>query len=184
MVIHVRRSKDNAWGFPETFKKYSYEGIGYVEVLAVVNPMGELSEPYVFRGEQFIPASQIDEEMGIEKYIKAKKPFYCLLSDGFIVSIRAGVNFITGEFLPEKTSYTVYNVRSTSYTSINAGTIQLMSILELPENVKELLDGLSKKVADCGGDRIAYLKSRFSESIEGVDDMGMEVSESQEFIEE
>lgn len=161
MVIKVRRSKDNVWGFPETFKSYIYDGMGYVEVSAVVTPTGELSSPYVYRGEQFIPASQIDEEMGIEKYIKAKKPFYSLLNDGFIVTIRAGVDFINKKFLPEKTSYSVYNIGKISNNDINFGEIQLVGILELPENVRNLLDKLSEQVAKCNGDRVAYLKGRF-----------------------
>lgn len=164
MIINARKSKDNVWGFPETFKKYSYEGIGYVEVTAVVNPLGELASPYVYRGEQFIPAAKIDEEMGIEKYIKAKKPFYCLLNEGFIVTIRAGVDFLNKEYLPDKTSYSVYNICNFSNTDINSASIHLVGILELPENVKYLLDRLSQQVAECYGDRVAYLKGRFDSS--------------------
>lgn len=183
MILNIRKSKDNVWGFPETFKKYSYDGIGYVEVNAVVTTDGELSAPYVYRAEQFIPASKIDEEMGIEKYIKAKKPFYSLLNDGFVVTIRAGVDFINKKHLPEKTSYSVYNISKLSSKDINSGSIQLVGILELPENVKSLLDKLSVQVAECNGNRVAYLKSRFRDYTENAEE-GLEVTEEDEVIEE
>lgn len=162
-VVNVRCSKDNMWGFPETFKKYSYEGVGYVEIVGVVTPEGKLSEPFVFRGGEFIPASQIDSEMGIEKYIKAKKPFYSRLNDGFIVTIRAGADFTKKEFLPERTSYTVYRIEMVNGDNSNA-QIRLVSILEVPGQVCEMLMNLAMEVAGCWGDRAAYLRSRFVES--------------------
>lgn len=174
MVIHVRKSKDDIWGFPESFNTYFYGSKGYVKVTAVVTPEGKLSEPYVFRGEKFIPAKEIDKEMGVEKYIKAKKPFYCLLNDGFIVSIKAGVDCTTGEYLPEKTSYSIYNISKTSGSSINSGEIQLVGILELPQQIRDLMEKLARDVASCRGNRIQYLKSRFSEDDSSKNEDSME----------
>ena len=166
MLLKIRKSKDNVWGFPESFSVYNYEGVGYIKILGVITPMGTLAQPYVFRAETFIPASVIEEEMGIEKYLKAKKPFYCLLSDGFIAEIRTGVDFVNNKYLPEKSSFNIYMVARSSEASINDGAIQLINVLEIPEKVTLLMSRISEGIAASGGDRATFLRSRMVSSEE------------------
>lgn len=163
MVLQVKKDSDNEWGFVENFSLYKYGDTGNITITGVVTPEGKLSTPYVLRGNTYIPLKTIEEEMGIEKYIKAKKPFYSRLSDGFIVQIKAGVNFDTGEFLEDKTSYVVYRVlRRKESTSGNANSceLELGRILEVTSELKELMLKLAKEVVLCKGDRELYLRSR------------------------
>lgn len=160
MEVTIRKSKDNQWGFVETFNVYRYLECGSVTVTVVVTQEGKLATPYVLRGEEFIPAKQIEEELGLEKYIKAKKPFYCNLADGFIVSIKAGVNYVTGEFLPDTSNYIVYSLSEKSNMTTNSGVLHLKRVLNIPEQIDTLMMKLSKEVASCLGDRYNYLKSR------------------------
>lgn len=161
MELAVRKSKSGIWGFAEQYKAYRYGDIGSITIIAVVNSNGEFAKPYVFRGEEFIPASQIEEEMGIKKYLNAKKPFYSRLNDGFIVKIRAGIDYRDNSFVPDNTCCEVYTVNKASQSSLSKGIINLHRILELPEQMTSLLNHLSKELVSIGNDREAFLKSRF-----------------------
>lgn len=160
MDVVIRKSMDNVWCFVEEFSVYRYIDKGSITVTVVVSPEGKLATPYIYRGEKFIPLSVIEEEMGIEKYINAKKPFYSNLADGFIAKIKVGLNFVTGEFLPEKSVYTIYSIGKTFDMKPSQGKLQLIRVLNIPEQVHELMLNLSKEIASCGGDRAKYLRSR------------------------
>lgn len=97
MELKVRNSKDNEWGFVEGFKVWRWDNKGYVEAVVGVTVDGNFTKPYVRRGGDFIPLSEIEESIGIDKYIKAKKPFYSLLKDCFVVRVRVGMNFLQGK---------------------------------------------------------------------------------------
>ena len=84
MKITLKSDKDNKLGFVEKYSHYFYED-RRVSVLGMADVGGYFSEPFVLRGDEFIPAAQIDEEMGIAKYLKAKKPFYSVIGTGNIV---------------------------------------------------------------------------------------------------
>lgn len=159
MEVTIRRDKENTWGFVESFSIYGYKGKGAITVTAVVTPEGDLASPYVLRGNLFIPLSQIDEEMGIEKYIKAKKPIYSRLQDGFLVKIRAGYDFETRQFLLDSSQYSVYSILEKSIQD-NEGTLKLSPILEIPEKLDTLMKNLAEQVSKCGGIRYNYLKNR------------------------
>lgn len=163
MNLNIRKGESGEWGFVESFENYRYNDKGTVTVLLVVTHEGKLSTPYVFRGGDFIPASVIHEEMGIEKYLKAKKPFYSRLSDGFIVKLKAGTDFLSGEHVPENTSYEVYQISKTVAVSVNQGRLTVRKLLEIPDKVKDLMTELAVEVAKCKGNRETFLLSRITE---------------------
>lgn len=161
MKLTIRKSKDDKWGFVETYSSYSYLLKGSITVTVGVTVDGTLTKPYVLRGEEFIPLSQIEEEMGIEKYIKAKKPFYSLLSDGFIVQLKVGLDFRTGEYLPDKSCYTVYKVTDKKVISPIECELSLVRILDTTDKLNELMENLGKEIASYKGDRATFLRARF-----------------------
>ena len=106
MKIQLRSDKHNRLGFVEKYNHYFYED-RRVTVLGLADVGGYFSEPYVLRGDEFIPASQIEEEMGLEKYLKAKKPFYSVIGTGNIV-VLAKISMTLGDnkvYIPEKSTY-------------------------------------------------------------------------------
>lgn len=160
MDVTIRMDKNGVWGFVESFSKYQTIDTGNIKVVVGVTPQGELATPYIYREEQFIPLKQVDEEMGIIKYIKAKKPFYCNLSEGFIAFIKAGVNYTEKKFLPETTDFIIYSVAGKEFESPTKGILHLKRVLDVPENLKTLMMKLAEEVSKCYGDREAFLKSR------------------------
>ena len=161
MDVTIRKSEDNQWGFVESFSVYRYGGKGVVNVLLSVTAEGRIAPAYVMRGGKFVPVDTIDNEMGIDKYIKAKKPFYTLLSDGFIANVRAGFNTVNGEFLPEKSSFSVFKFASNPDTvGISEGMLSLRKIHESSEQLETLMTKIARQVSLCRGDRRIYLLSR------------------------
>lgn len=159
MEVTIRKDKNNVWGFVEAFNIYRYIEKGTITVTVIVTPEGKLSAPYVLRGETFIPLSQIEKEMGIEKYIKAKKPIYSRLQDGFIAKIKAGYNYETDEFVEESSMYSVYSIADKNIQD-NEGVLTLSPILEIPDKLDMLMKNLSREVAECSAERYNYLKGR------------------------
>lgn len=160
MLVKVRKGDTTGWGMVETFQVYRYGNHGTVTITGLVGADGKLTESYVFRGGEFIPASQIDEEMGIEKYIKAKKPFYMKLSEGFPVRVKASIDYTTGECVIDKSSCEVFQV-SGREMSLNYGSVKLTRLLNIPDKMNVLMENVIKEVANCKGNRVAYIKSRF-----------------------
>lgn len=160
MKVTIRKSKDDKWGFVETYSVYSYLNKGSVTVTVGVTVDGTLTKPYVLRGEEFIPLSQIDEEMGIEKYIKAKKPFYSLLSDGFIAQLKVGVDFLTGEYLPDKSCYTIYKIANKKVVSSVECELSLVRLLDTTDKLNDLMISLSNEIATYKKDKELFLRKR------------------------
>lgn len=160
MRVKLKKGETTGWGMVETFQTYRYENHGTITVTAVVRGDGELAESFVYRGGDFIPASQIDNEIGIEKYIAAKKPFYMKLSDGFIVKIKAWVDYSKGKCDLSKSSFEVYSVADKDI-AVNTGTLLLTRVLNVPDTMTSLMNSLIRDVADCRGKRVQYIKSRF-----------------------
>lgn len=163
MELKVRESKTNEWGFVEGFKKWNYLNKGYIEAVVGVTVSGSFTVPYVYRKDEFLPASVIDKEIGIDKYIKAKKPFYSLLSDGFVVKIRAGMDFITGELIENGSSFEVYTVNTR--IGRKGDKVPMMRVREVPDNIVTLMnDKLIPELAKCGGDREIFLRLRMQKN--------------------
>lgn len=163
MEMIVRHGKDNQYGYVENFSIYAFGDTGNISMtigVEIVDGKCQLKEPYVFRGGMFIPLSQIEEEMGIEKYIKAKKPFYCLLKGGFIVSLKIGTNFVTKEFIPDKSQYTIHVVSATKDVNEKESKLILNTVMEVPEVLDKSILKLMEDIAPFGRDREAFLRSR------------------------
>ena len=163
MEMIVRRSKDNQYGYVESYSIYAFGATGSVSMtigMEIVDDNCQLKEPYVLRAGTYIPLSQIDTEMGIDKYIKAKKPFYCLLKGGFIVSLKIGTNFETKEFIPEKSQYTIHVVSATRDVNEKESVLILNTIMEVPDILDKSIMKLMGDIAPFGRDREAFLRSR------------------------
>lgn len=159
----VRKSENNEYGFVESYSIYAFGDTGSINMtigIEGVDSTCKIKSPYVLRGGLFVPLSQIEEEMGIEKYIKAKKPFYCMLKGGFIATLKIGTNFETKEFLPEKSSYTVYMVSAVKEVNERESALMLTTIMEIPEVLDKSLMELMESIAPYGRDRESFLRSR------------------------
>lgn len=167
MILKVRQSEENEWGYVESFEVYSYKGEGFISVITGISVTEDgvgLTQPYIMRGNQFIPLDVIDEEMGIDKYIKSKKPFYSKIEDGFVVKLKVRCIFDTGEYIPEKSVLDVYTP-ACEEMGIRNGELFLRKILNTSEEFKSLLSSLAEDVAKCRGDREVFLRSRCSSGV-------------------
>lgn len=159
MILKVRKDDKGDWGFVEKYKKYRYTDKGYVEALGVVSVEGVFVKPYVFRAGEFIPADAIDSEVGIDKYIKAKKPFYSLVKDGFIVSVRAAISFTENKVLLEESSYDVYIMNAPVG---KCDEVSFKKVLDRSEKLDGLMIGPILTLGESFGDREAFLRSRLN----------------------
>lgn len=170
MQLRLRESQDNQLGFVETYKIYRYGENGSVSIKVSLdiegeNSLGKPSAPYVFRGNSFIPLSQIEEEMGIEKYLKAKKPFYSLVHNGksgiLVLSAKIYINAETGEYDPDKSSFKIYILNKVSPTSDGGAIGKYSEISNYTKDYRTWFDNFAREFAKCKFDRGAFLKTRF-----------------------
>lgn len=164
MKLILKSDRNNRLGFVEKYEHYFYKD-RRVTVLCMADVGGYFSEPYVLRGDEFIPAAQIEEEMGIEKYIKAKKPFYSVIGTGNII-ISAKVSMTLGEkkeYIPGKSTYGLYFLDKNSLKSIGNGewSANLKRVATTNEQIEAWLQKLGWQFVLCGNDRELFLKSRF-----------------------
>lgn len=161
MKVKVRRSlvSNNEWGFLESFNVYRYLDNGSITVVTSITPNGELSMPYGFKQGDFVPLSDIRGGVGIERYMKAKKPIYSLLSDGFIVKTKVRMNFTKGVYIPEGSVFEVYTVLTTSVKG-DSGYVYLKKVMDVPNDVVTLMGKINREIAMSGGDRVKFLSKR------------------------
>lgn len=163
MKLKLKCSEDGeAFGFVEIFKPYSYT-TGAISIRAVAEAGGNFSEPFVYRGGEFISLKQIDEEMGIAKYIKAKKPFYSLLGTGnVILDMRAVFDIKTREYIPSKSSFNLYGVvKDSLFQDENDDWyVELRRYSSRTPELDGWLHRLAKKSTRFGYDREKFLMSR------------------------
>lgn len=160
MEVTIRKDKNDVWGLVETFSVYKALDKTVTTVLAVVTVDGKISTPYALRGTGFEPLKDVDEEMGLDRYLKAKKPIYSRLQDGFIVSIKAACTN-EGEFIPDSVVYNLYKASEKPMLDGNQATLKLSRVFDVPVKVSELVKNIAEQVAVCKGKRDIYLKSRF-----------------------
>lgn len=160
MKLVIRKGNDKGWGFVEKFQTSGANKNLYVKAVVGISPKGKMVEPYVFRGKEFISLRQIDEEVGIDKYITAKKPFYSLLKDGFVASITTCFNYETGEIVEDKSTYTVYEAESWVVSSDTEGELTLRNIIKVPEAVDNIIKEIQKTISRTRGDREKFFKDR------------------------
>lgn len=165
MKVTLRSDRNNKLGFVEKYSHYFYED-RRVTVLCMADVGGYFSEPYVLRGDEFIPAAQIEEEMGLEKYLKAKKPFYSVIGTGNIV-VSAKIAMTLGEnktYIPEKSVYGLYFLDKNSLKPLGSGEWEanLKKVSATNEQLEAWFHELGRKFVECGNDRGVFLRSRFS----------------------
>ena len=166
MELVVRRGEQDKFGFSETFNRYRYIKNGNISMTIGIESVESgqgfrLVKPYVWRAGSFIPLSQIDEEMGIHKYIGAKKPFYSVLGKGgYIVTLKVGLDYTTGDYLKDKSSYVIYTIRDIVKVDGEKDLLKLVSIPNVPEVVDANMHSLMAGIALSKGDREAFLRSR------------------------
>lgn len=163
MEMTIRRGEGNTWGFVEVFKSYRFGDTGNIKVTLGVGADGKFTSPYILRGGKFIPLKEIENEgeVGLKAYMKAKKPIYSLLSDGFIITLKCYLDYTTGEFIEEKSGYDIYSVLKTTPINASEAKLSTVRLLEIPDHLNELAINLMKQVVDTGIDREAFLRKRF-----------------------
>lgn len=164
MSIKIRRDENNKWGFVETFKPYRFGEVGSVTVLVGVTPDGKFTEPYILRKGLFIPLAEVekDGDVGLKAYLRAKKPIYSMLSDGFIISLKCYMNYVTGEFIEDKSGYDIYTITGqTAVTSVES-RLSTDKLMVIPENVDELAKNLLKEMVAFKDSREEFLLSRLN----------------------
>jgi hypothetical protein len=161
MFIKLKADDDGNFAFVEKYKPYRYTE-GAIKLFMLVDAGVGMTEPVVFRGNKFIPIREIEKEMGIDKYIKAKKPFYSQLGNGnLIVSMNIAFDLQTYELVEEKSHYQAYTVvrDSLRFTkegwSVNARMLRSSSLV-----LDDWFKGLAKEIAKTGFDRESFLKLR------------------------
>lgn len=162
MWLTLKCSDDNRFGFVETYKPYSFS-TGAVKLRLVADAGWRLAEPYVMRGGRFIPAKEIDEEMGISRYIKAKKPFYSVLGTGnIVVDMRVVFDLKTLEYLPDESSFSIYGiVKNSLVLKDDEWGVEIRRISSVSDELVEWLNDVAAEIASMGYDKEAFLKSRF-----------------------
>ena len=109
LSLKVRESTDGTFGFVEEYKQYEHYDTGYVEVTGCVGKGGILAPPYIYRNQNFVAASELEKEMDIAKYIKARKPFYTLLlPSSLLMKARMFYKDNGMTIVPEKSLFEVY----------------------------------------------------------------------------
>lgn len=163
MRIKLKSDNKGGFGFVEVFKPYYYNE-GAIKMKVIVDVGNYIPEPYIFRGGVFVPASQIELEMGISKYIKAKKPFYSVLGTGnLIIDMRVCYDLHTREYIKDKSSFKMFGVvkDSLSLDTKEGWSVELRQLNSSNTELEKWLDNLASEVAKYGDDREAFIKSRF-----------------------
>lgn len=162
MEMTIRRGEGNIWGFVEVFKPYRFGDVGSVTVTLGVTTDGKFTVPYILRSGKFVPLQEVEGDVGLKAYMKAKKPTYSLLSDGFIITLKCYFNYVTGEFIREKSNYDIYSIIKTTPVNANESKLSTVRLLEIPSQLEDLSIELMKQVVKTGANREEFLKGRFS----------------------
>lgn len=161
MKLKLKCDINGNFGFVEKYKPYIYDN-GTISISAIVNVGKYIAEPYVFRGGVFVPAKQIEEEMGIDKYIKAKKPFYSVLGTGnLIVDMKIAYDVKTKEYIKDKSTFKMYGIVKDSLSFKNdEWSCDIRTLTSSSTELENWLDKVSMEVAKTGSNREEFLKSR------------------------
>lgn len=158
MNLKVKKSKTNEWGFVESYRVYEPVGRGYIEAIVGITADGKFTKPYIYRGEEFIPLEEVDKEVSVSKYIKAKKPFYSKLADCFVVKMRASVYIYDKKYYKDSSSFEVYTFNELSSLG---DTVSFKKVLNVPEAINVIMEGLLRELGESFGDREKFLRGRF-----------------------
>lgn len=162
MILNLRCSDDGKFGFVERYSPYVYVD-GAIHIKALATAGGYFSKPFIMRGGEFISAQEIEKEMGIQKYIKAKKPFYSVLGEGnLIVDARIAYDLKTNSYIKSKSVFNMYGIVKDTLT-LNDGiwSVELRRLSSSSKELEDWVTSVSEKIAVIGNDREQFLKSRF-----------------------
>lgn len=158
MIIKAKCSDKKEWGFVEKYDVYRYNSRGYVRALTSVTMEGSLAPAFIFKGGDFVPLSIIDKEVGIDRYIKAKKPFYSKLNTGFLVILKAEVDFKNKIYLPEESDFDVYTLNGNP-SDISKG-LPFKRVINVPKEFRDIVKEPLRILGESFGDREVFLRSR------------------------
>jgi len=159
MLIKARVDKNGEWGFLEKYEWYKYYNTGHIKALVGITLDRKLTPAFVYKGKEFIPIEDIDNTVGLNKYIKAKKPFYSKVKDCFIVELKAAVDFTTGEYIPEKSSFELYTPNGNAN---KAGELPFKRVLDVPAEFRNFVEDPLRLLGESLGDREKFLRSRMN----------------------
>lgn len=160
MILKAKCSKSKEWGFVEKYDVYRYNSKGYVKALTSVTMEGELAPVFAFKGEEFVPLGIIDTEVGIDRYLKAKKPFYAKLNKGFLVVLKANVDFANRVYIPEESTFEVFTINGNP-GDLSKG-IPFKRVLDVPKEFAEIVKEPLRILGESFGDREVFLRGRIN----------------------
>ena len=153
MKLKVRGAEggDVLWGFLESWGTYHYKG-----VLTVKHVFALGSEPLIHRGGVYEGLSVVEEEMGIGKYIRAKKPFYSPIKESALIlkadiPIQEGTGIVLGERVSISFLEPITVVEGELYTREIPSSVEELSVVSLGD-LNNMYESL--------GDREKFLRGR------------------------
>lgn len=156
MIVKARCSNSKEWAFLEKYEVYRHYNRGYVKAITSVNVNGKLSPKYVFKGGEFVSVSDIDNSVGIDRYIKAKKPFYSKIKEGILVVLKAEVDFVEKLYYPEKSTYEVYTLNGGLYG--NDTELPFKRVLAVPDSFNDIVKEPLQILGESFGNRELYIR--------------------------
>lgn len=165
MNLRLRKDKHDTFGFVESFKTYRYLNTGTISIMVMATPGRPLSDVYVYRGDEYLPLGVIDKEMGLDKYITAKKPFYSILSSGvLILDAKIGINYDALQYVKDKSTYKMYTPIPNSIIRANGNeyVLGLRRLTSMSDALENWLDQIGQQVAKHGCNRYEFLKERLA----------------------
>ena len=162
----IRQDENGVFGVVEKFKVYDYYGYeGSISALCGYDVLEDntlsLSEPYALRRGLFVPLKEVADEMGLERYLRAKRPIYTILKNRPFFAAKICKNFKTGEYLEAKSLHNVLSITSDGIKMINdsSGTVSFTMLQNEPKEFFERTEEIMRKVASCKS-RAEFLEMR------------------------
>lgn len=181
MKIKLRKAS-NGWGVVEKHDIYTYTN---ATTVTHIYRLG--TAPVVHRGQRFLSLQVIEEEMGIDKYLRAKKTFYSVIdnreNDGPLVEVKVRYSYGDNYELidPEIKSISFLDILYTEGDSAIVKKVPLDSTKIFNKFHKDLEILLKSKASrkDFLLSRLEYLDSGISD-----EDVSQELDEVEDFNDE
>lgn len=165
MVLDLVKSNNDKFGFVEKYR--AYHAVGYFTESHLVGVNGDslyIEAPYSFRGGYFEDLVDVESRIGLDSFLKAKKPIYSLLNPStIIVDMKIARETISGGYLPDKSVYKVYVINNIFRGDSSKYLVQLAQLSVGPSS--PILSGLHKlgeKHSSVGLSRKDFLIARMS----------------------
>ena len=157
MDVTVRQGeRSGSWGMVEQYKVWKYKGKGYIEVIVGVDiNTGKFTVPYVYKGRDFVSAEVIAKDIGIDRYVAAKKPFFTLIENSVMVNIRVKVDYGERIIDIEDSIFDVY-----SLGVVVSETQVMLRKCTIPDIINDSKEELIRLVGESFGNKAQFLESR------------------------